>query len=512
MPDAFAVLKTIAAALETHYRDMQDIEFTVERGKLWILQTRTGKRTVKAALKIAGDMAQAGLISREEAVMRIDPAALEQLLHPVVDSRAEPVVLAAGLPAAPGAAAGEIVFSADEAVRMAAQGRKVILVRAETSPQDIHGIYAAEGILTLRGGMTSHAAVIARGMGKPCVCGAGAVCLLRGDEAMKVAGMVFKKGNVITLDGDTGEVMQGVVPCIKPELPPGFACIMQWADDIRRLKVRAIADTPGDARLARALGAEGIGLCRTGHMLCEGVRLNSMVQAGLLSADRDGCQCMLAKLFSVQKTDFLALFEIMSGLPVAIRLLDVALQEAALGADFQLCGLAGDSAAVVKMQLRAIFEAVIEAADKTGFAVIPEIMARAEENRAALDAVKTHADAVAQAVMQEKGRRIVYRVGAMIDMQEQGAPGQAMTDIADFFSFNAPGSAGLAFFHSLRRTQTDPKFGICNEDGMDPSLIGFCEQARADYVTCAPLLIPVIRLAAAQAALESALPGKAMSS
>jgi pyruvate, orthophosphate dikinase len=326
MPDTFADLTRVYGVLERHYRDMQDLEFTVEQGKLWMLQTRSGKRTAKAALKIAVELANEGLISQDEAVIRIDPASLDQLLHPTIDPSAERKVMATGLPASPGAASGEIVFSSDEAEALKAQGRKVILVRVETSPEDIHGMHAAEGILTTRGGMTSHAAVVARGMGKPCVSGAGAIRVDYAANTMIAAGVTLKKGDVITIDGSTGQVLVGRVPMLEPELSGEFTTLMGWADLKRGLKVRANADTPNDARVAMKFGTEGIGLCRTEHMFFDEERIRA-VREMILADDDKARRAAVAKLLPMQRADFVALFEVMGGLPVTIRLLDPPLHE-----------------------------------------------------------------------------------------------------------------------------------------------------------------------------------------
>jgi len=326
LPEAFAALKRIQGTLERHYRDMQDLEFTVEQGKLWMLQTRSGKRTAQAALRIAVDLAQEKLIDRKEAVSRIDPAALDQLLHPTIDPKAERQIIATGLPASPGAACGQIVFSSDEAEALKSQGRKVILVRVETSPEDIHGMHAAEGILTTRGGMTSHAAVVARGMGKPCVSGAGSLRVDYRSQTLTAGGTVLKKGDTLTIDGATGQVLAGVVPMLEPTLAGEFATIMKWADELRTLKVRANADTPADARAAIKFGAEGIGLCRTEHMFFDEDRIRA-VREMILAQDEAARRAALAKLLPMQRGDFLALFKIMGGLPVTIRLLDPPLHE-----------------------------------------------------------------------------------------------------------------------------------------------------------------------------------------
>ena len=326
LPQAFAELKRIYAALERHYRDMQDLEFTVEQGKLWMLQTRSGKRTAGAALRIAVELAQEKLISKEEAVTRVDPAALDQLLHPTIDPAAERNVIATGLPASPGAASGEIVFSSEDAEALSNQGRKVILVRVETSPEDIHGMHAAEGILTTRGGMTSHAAVVARGMGKPCVAGAGMLRVDYRTQTMSAGGATMKKGEILTIDGSTGQVLVGKVPMSEPELTGEFATLMQWADGARKLKVRANADTPADARTAIKFGAEGIGLCRTEHMFFDEDRIQAMREM-ILAEDEKTRRAALAKLLPMQRNDFVELFKIMGALPVTIRLLDPPLHE-----------------------------------------------------------------------------------------------------------------------------------------------------------------------------------------
>ena len=326
MPEVYAELARVFDLLERHYRDMQDIEFTVERGKLWMLQTRSGKRTGKAALRIAVEMAQEGLISEDEAVLRIDPAALDQLLHPTLDPKAPRNVIAKGLPASPGAACGKAVFDADTAEKMAAGGDKVILVRIETSPEDIHGMHAAEGILTARGGMTSHAAVVARGMGRPCVSGAGSLSIDYKAKRMRVGGHDIGEGDVITLDGSSGEVMLGEVPTVQPELVGDFGTLMAWADGKRRLKVRANAETPLDCRAAREFGAEGIGLCRTEHMFFDSERIMN-VRRMIVAEDEAGRRAALADLLPAQRGDFAEIFRIMAGLPVTIRLLDPPLHE-----------------------------------------------------------------------------------------------------------------------------------------------------------------------------------------
>src|SRR4051812_28575723 len=326
MPEAFAELTRIYGVLEKHYRDMQDLEFTIEQNKLWMLQTRSGKRTAKAALRIAVELANEGLISKEEAVSRVEPASLDQLLHPTIDPKAERKIIATGLPASPGAASGEIVFSSDDATRLKADGHKVILVRVETSPEDIHGMHAAEGILTTRGGMTSHAAVVARGMGKPCVSGAGSIRVDSAARTLSASGVILKEGDLITIDGSTGQVLAGRIPMVEPELSGEFGTLIAWADAVRKLGVRANADTPKDARVAVKFGAEGIGLCRTEHMFFDEDRIQA-VREMILADDEKARRAAVAKLLPMQRADFVELFVIMSGLPVTIRLLDPPLHE-----------------------------------------------------------------------------------------------------------------------------------------------------------------------------------------
>ncbi|MCV0396013.1 MAG: pyruvate, phosphate dikinase [Rhizobiaceae bacterium] len=466
MPEAFAQFVAVSARLESHYRDMQDLEFTIERGKLWMLQTRSGKRTARAALKIAVDMAAEGLISRAEAVARIDPASLDQLLHPTIDPRAERQVIGAGLPASPGAATGEIVFTSEDAEEARGQGRKAILVRVETSPEDIHGMHAAEGILTTRGGMTSHAAVVARGMGKPCVSGAGGLRVDHRAGTLIAMGETLRKGDVITVDGSTGQVLKGQVAMLQPELSGDFAAIMEWADQTRRMAVRANAETPADARTARSFGAEGIGLCRTEHMFFEGDRIVAMREM-ILADTEEGRRRALAKLLPMQRSDFVELFEIMAGLPVTIRLLDPPLHEflpkseeeiaevsAAMGVPADRlrqrvealhefnpmlghrgCRLAVSYPEIAEMQARAIFEAAVEAARKAGSPVVPEIMVPLVGIMKELDFVKARIDQVAGQVMEETGARLEYLTGTMIELPRAAIRAHVIAEAAEFFSF-----------------------------------------------------------------------------
>jgi len=466
MPQAFAELERIYQVLERHYRDMQDLEFTVEQGTLWMLQTRTGKRTAPAALKIAVDLANEGVISRDEAVLRVDPAALDQLLHPTIDPQAERKIIATGLPASPGAASGEIVFSSDDAETLKNQGRKVILVRIETSPEDIHGMNAAEGILTARGGMTSHAAVVARGMGKPCVSGAGSIRVDYEAQTMTATGVTLCKGDILTIDGSTGQVLAGRVPMIEPELSGEFGTLMGWADKIRRLKVRANADTPNDARVSVKFGTEGIGLCRTEHMFFDEHRILA-VREMILADDEAGRRAALAKLLPMQRGDFADLFEIMRGLPVTIRLLDPPLHEflphseaevaevaAAMKTDpkrlanrarelhefnpmlgFRGCRLAIAYPEIAEMQARAIFEAAVMAGKRTGEPVVPEVMVPLIATKAEFDLVKARIDAVAKAVEQETGTAVTYQVGTMIELPRAALRAGEIAETAEFFSF-----------------------------------------------------------------------------
>ncbi|RYC32278.1 pyruvate, phosphate dikinase [Lichenibacterium minor] len=466
MPEVFRSFVETTELLERHYRDMQDMEFTVERGKLWMLQTRNGKRTTKAALKIAIDMANEGLITREEAIRRIDPASLDQLLHPTLDPNAKRDLIATGLPASPGAAQGEIVFTSEEAEAAKVAGRRSILVRAETSPEDINGMHAAEGILTTRGGMTSHAAVVARGMGKPCVSGAGTIRVDAAKGTMSCGGAVLKKGDLITVDGSTGQVLRGLVPMLEPELSGDFSALMEWADASRRMKVRANAETPADARAARRFGAEGIGLCRTEHMFFEGDRIVS-VREMILADDEAGRRAALDKLLPIQREDFRQLFGIMSGLPVTIRLLDPPLHEFLPHTDEEMdevaasLGLSADKVRrraqdlhefnpmlgfrgvrlaiaypeIAEMQARAIFEGAVLAGKDSGEVVEAEIMVPLVMALPELDLVKGRIVAMAEAVAKETGVAVPYTVGTMIELPRAALKAGEIAGAAEFFSF-----------------------------------------------------------------------------
>jgi len=465
-PEVYAQLVDVYKKLEAHYRDMQDIEFTVQQGKLWMLQTRSGKRTAKAALQIAIDMVEEDLIDKEEAVKRIEPSSLDQLLHPTLDPKAEKDVIARGLPASPGAASGEIVFNSDEAEKLAGEGKAVILVRVETSPEDIHGMHAAKGILTSRGGMTSHAAVVARGMGRACVSGAGSLNIDYQDETLSVLGETYKKGDIITIDGGTGEVMLGSVDMILPELSGTFGILMGWADEIRRMKVRTNAETPLDAETARKFGAEGIGLCRTEHMFFDADRIVAVRQM-ILAESLEEREEALSKLLPVQRADFVDLFRIMAGLPVTVRLLDPPLHEflpktdeeidelaAALGADakklrhraLQLhefnpmlghrgCRLGISYPEIYEMQARAILEAAASVSKELGETVIPEIMIPLVATKKELEILKGKIAAVGEAIAEESGTSVDYLIGTMIELPRAALQAGQIAEEAEFFSF-----------------------------------------------------------------------------
>ena len=466
LPETYAELARVFEILETHYRDMQDIEFTVQQGKLWMLQTRSGKRTAKAALKIAVDMANEGLISQEEAVARVDPAALDQLLHPTLDPKAHRDVLTKGLPASPGAASGQIVFDAESAERLAELGEAVILVRIETSPEDIHGMHAARGILTARGGMTSHAAVVARGMGRPCVSGAGNIAIDTVARTMRVGGRALKEGEIITIDGASGEVMVGQVPTVQPELAGDFGTLMEWADRVRRLKVRANAETPQDCKTAREFGAEGVGLCRTEHMFFDADRITAVRQMILADSETER-RAALAKLLPAQRADFTAIFNEMAGLPVTIRLLDPPLHEflphgdgefaevaEAAGVSVDLlrrraaelhefnpmlghrgCRLGITYPEIYEMQARAIFEAALDVAKASGTAPIPEVMIPLVATKRELELMKALVDQTAMAVFEERGAEVAYLVGTMIELPRAALKAGEIAEVGAFFSF-----------------------------------------------------------------------------
>ena len=504
MPEAFAALQAALGRLEGHYRDMQDVEFTVQQGTLWILQTRAGKRTAKAALKIAVDMAGAGLVSEAEALTRVDPLALEQLLHPTLDPDAPRRVLARGLPASPGAACGKVVFDADEAEDRAARGEGVILLRTETSPEDIHGMHAARGIVTSRGGMTSHAAVVARGMGRPCITGAGELRIDEAARECRAGGVVIAAGDVVTIDGTSGDLLEGAVPTIEPALSDDFTTLMGWADHARRLRIRANAETTEDAETALRFGAEGIGLCRTEHMFFDDERIVA-VREMIVATDADGRRAALAKLLPAQRSDFAALFRLMAGLPVTIRLLDPPLHEflprsdaeiasvaQAAGVTFEAlrariaqlheinpmlghrgCRLGISYPEIYEMQARAIFEAAAEAGGVRPVEL--EIMIPLVATRRELDILKDAIERVHEAVEKETGAEIAYAIGTMIELPRAALRAGEIAESASFFSF---GTNDL--------TQTT--FGISRDDAA--SFVGDYERAgilpRDPFVTIDP--------------------------
>ncbi|GAB5347611.1 pyruvate, phosphate dikinase [Alteriqipengyuania sp. 357] len=574
MPDAYAELAHVFDLLEKHYKDMQDIEFTVQQGQLFLLQTRNGKRTAKAALKMAVEMEGEGLIDRKTAVLRIDPMALDQLLHPTLDPEAPRDILATGLPASPGAASGKIALDADTAELWSNRGDAVILVRVETSPEDIHGMHAAKGILTARGGMTSHAAVVARGMGRPCVSGASGVSIDRKARTVRIGQAELSEGDIITLDGGNGQVMRGQVDTIEPELAGDFAKVMEWADEARRMGVRTNAETPEDCKTARSFGAEGIGLCRTEHMFFDADRIMA-VREMILAEREDARRAALAKLLPEQRSDFEAIFEVMAGLPCTIRLLDPPLHEflpsddgdfaelaEATGMDEERlkrrvaelhefnpmlghrgCRLGITFPEIYEMQARAIFEAVCAVKEKSGEAPLPEVMIPLVATKRELEILRALVNRVAEDVFAEKGTRVEYLVGTMIELPRAALMAGEIAEEARFFSFGTNDltqtTLGLSRddagrflntyvdrgifardpFVSLdidgvgqlveiaaergRATRRDIKLGICGEHGGDPASIGFCEKVGLDYVSASPFRVPIARLAAAQAALKA---------
>ncbi len=478
MPEAYKQLEEIRDRLEKHYKDMQDIEFTVQQGRLWMLQTRVGKRTAKAAVKMAVDMVKEGLIDKKTAIMRVTPEQLDQLLHPMFDPKAEKKVIAKGLPASPGAATGRVVFHADDAEEWAKRGEKVILVRLETSPEDVGGMHAAEGILTARGGMTSHAAVVARGMGKTAVVGCGALNVDYAKKQFTVGDIVVKEGDWISIDGSTGEVMLGQVPTVEPQMTGEFGELMQWVDEIRKLGVRTNADTPHDAQVARNFGAEGIGLCRTEHMFFEGERIKA-VREMILAEDEEGRRKALDKILPYQKQDFLGIFKVMEGLPVTIRLLDPPLHEFLpqeeeaqremaedLGVPLEKvkervealhelnpmlghrgCRLGIAYPEITEMQTRAIFEAACELT-KQGLKVLPEVMVPLVGTLEEFQNQKEVIDRVAKEVMDEHGVKVEYLVGTMIEVPRAALTADKIATEAQFFSFGTNDLTQMTFGYS----------------------------------------------------------------
>lgn len=575
MPEVYDQFVEIAQTLEKHYRDMQDLEFTIEKGKLYILQTRNGKRTAAAALKIAVDLVSEGLLTKEEAILKVEPDQLDSLLHPTFDPEAlkSATPIAKGLPASPGAATGRIYFTAEEAKAAADRGEKVILVRLETSPEDIEGMYAAQGILTARGGMTSHAAVVARGIGKCCVAGCGDITINYSDKSFTVGGKVYKEGDYISLDGSTGNVYEGQIATQEPSVTGDFATLMEWADEIRKLKVRTNADTPRDAKQAIEFGAEGIGLCRTEHMFFEEDRIPA-VREMIVAKTEEQRRKALEKILPMQKQDFKEIYEVMEGRPVTIRLLDPPLHEflphedseiRALAVDMGLeyeelkatveslkefnpmlghrgCRLAVTYPEIAEMQTRAIMEAAVEVREEKGYDILPEIMIPLIGEVKELKYVKDVVVKTAEAVLEEKGVKIDYKVGTMIEVPRAALTADEIATEAEFFSFGTNDLTQMTFGFSRddaakflddyydkqifesdpfarvdqagvgklmkmavelgKSTRPDIKLGICGEHGGDPSTVEFCHSIGLDYVSCSPYRVPIARLAAAQAVVK----------
>ncbi len=573
MPQPYKDLVDIYHKLEQHYKDMQDIEFTIQQGKLWMLQTRNGKRTAAAAVRIAVEMVEEGLIDKNTAIKRVEPGQLDQLLHPMFDPDATTNVIAQGLPASPGAATGKIVFHAEDAEAWVEKGEDVILVRIETSPEDIGGMHVAKGILTSRGGMTSHAAVVARGMGTCCVAGCSAIEISYKNSTMTVNGQVFKEGDWISLDGSKGEVIEGKVPTIEPELSGNFGTLMEWADEVRAINVRTNADTPHDAEVARNFGAQGIGLCRTEHMFFEGDRIKA-VREMILADDEAGRRAALAKLLPYQRDDFYGIFKAMHDLPVTIRTLDPPLheflphdeenqQEMAdeMGVSLEVvkakveslnefnpmlghrgCRLGITYPEITEMQARAIIEAACDLKNE-GVNALPEIMIPLIGTKAELKDQKNVVVATAEKVMEEKGVKVDYMVGTMIEIPRAALTADEVAEEAEFFSFGTNDLTQMGFGYSRddagkflkeyinkgilpddpfqtldqsgvgqlveigvskgRKTKPNLKVGICGEHGGDPRSVDFCHRVGMNYVSCSPFRVPIARLAAAQAQLSN---------
>ncbi len=576
LPECYAQFMKIATKLENHYRDMQDMEFTIQEGQLYFLQTRNGKRTAPAALQIACDMVDEGMITREEAVLRIEAKSLDQLLHPTFDTDALKAgeVIGEALPASPGAAAGKVYFTAEDAKNAHEGGERVILVRLETSPEDIEGMHAAQGILTVRGGMTSHAAVVARGMGTCCVSGCGEIKISEEEKWFDLGGHHFVEGDYISLDGTTGKIYKGDIPTKEASITGNFQRIMGWADKFRRLSVRTNADTPEDTANAVRLGAEGIGLCRTEHMFFNPERIPK-IRKMILSDNQEAREAALMELLPFQKEDFKAMYKALKGRPMTVRYLDPPLHEfvptdeadiAALAADMGLsvqdvkakcdelhefnpmmghrgCRLAVTYPEIAKMQTRAVMEAAIEVEREEGFDIVPEIMIPLVGERKELNFVKKIVEETAELVKKEKGSDIQYRIGTMIEIPRAALTADEIAKEAEFFSFGTNDLTQMTFGFSRddsgkfldsyykakiyesdpfarldqtgvgklvqmaaelgRKTRPDIKLGICGEHGGDPSSVEFCHKVGLNYVSCSPYRVPIARLAAAQAAINS---------
>lgn len=573
-PHLYKELVDVRNNLEAHYKDMQDMEFTIEHGKLWMLQCRNGKRTAQAAVRMAVEMVEEGLLNKEEAIMRVGADQLDQLLHPMLDPKAPKKVIATGLPASPGAAVGRAVFNAEDAEAWAAKGEKVILIRNETSPEDIGGMHASQGVITARGGMTSHAAVVARGMGTPCVSGSHDIVISYKDKTMTTkSGAVVKEGDWVSLDGAKGQIIEGQVPTVKADTNTGnFGKLMGWVDEIRTMEVRANAETPKDAQTARDFGAQGIGLARTEHMFFDAERIPDM-RAMILSENEEGRRAALARLLPYQKQDFKDLFKIMEGMPVVIRLLDPPLHEFLPHTDVEMqeladkmgmtlqqvknranalheanpmlghrgCRLPITYPEICEMQTRAILEAAIECADN-GVKVLPEIEVPLTGSKKELDIVKDIIDTTAEKVFAEKGKKIKYEVGSMIELPRAALKADELAQSAEFFGFgtndltqttlgmsrddtgaildeyrargvyvadpfasiDVEGVGCLVKLACEKARSSNPKIwlGVCGEHGGDPASIDFFQTCGMNYVSCSPFRVPVARLAAAQAAVR----------
>ena len=573
-PHLYKELVDVRNNLEAHYKDMQDMEFTIEHGKLWMLQCRNGNRTAQAAVRMAVEMVEEGLLNKEEAIMRVGADQLDQLLHPMLDPKAPKKVIATGLPASPGAAVGRAVFNAEDAEAWAAKGEKVILIRNETSPEDIGGMHASQGVITARGGMTSHAAVVARGMGTPCVSGSHDIVISYKDKTMTTkSGAVVKEGDWVSLDGAKGQIIEGQVPTVKADTNTGnFGKLMGWVDEIRTMEVRANAETPKDAQTARDFGAQGIGLARTEHMFFDAERIPDM-RAMILSENEEGRRAALARLLPYQKQDFKDLFKIMEGMPVVIRLLDPPLHEFLPHTDAEMqeladkmgmtlqqvknranalheanpmlghrgCRLPITYPEICEMQTRAILEAAIECADN-GVKVLPEIEVPLTGSKKELDIVKDIIDTTAEKVFAEKGKKIKYEVGSMIELPRAALKADELAQSAEFFGFgtndltqttlgmsrddtgaildeyrargvyvadpfasiDVEGVGCLVKLACEKARSSNPKIwlGVCGEHGGDPASIDFFQTCGMNYVSCSPFRVPVARLAAAQAAVR----------
>ena len=578
-PAVFSELAGHVTRIEGHVGDAVEVDFMVGDGALFLMQYRPARRNAGEAVRVAVELVSDGIIEAQDAILRIDPASLDLLLHPTIDRDGETTVLARGMGASPGAATGVIAFTSERAQALAVDERPVILVRNETHPEDIHGMHVAEGVLTIRGGTTSHAAVVARGIGKPCVTGAGSLRINAAAGTLHAGDRVLREGDRITIDGASGEVILGAVRLIRPSLSGDFATLMEFADQSRRMRVRANADTPPEARAARNFGAEGIGLCRTEHMFFEGDRIQAMREM-VLASDEIGRRRALDKLLPIQRSDFIELFEIMAGMPVTIRLLDPPLHEflpkseseiaeTALQLDVDAavvrqriagleefnpmlghrgCRLAISYPEIAEMQARAIFEAAIEAGERAGAAVVPEIMVPLVSLRRELDFLKARIDAVAARVMEERDRRIDYLVGTMIELPRAIVRADSIAEVADFFSFGTNDLTQTVYgisrddagtflstymregilerdpFQTIdvegvgelvalacekaRRTRPDISLGVCGEQGGDPASIAFFEETGLDYVSCSPFRVPIARLAAAQSAIRLSRAGR----